>query len=114
MDKLIKIDDIEGKVYEIDNWKPSRTPTVQKYFSEKYNEIEREYKKLCDELKWNKIIYQCEIMFTPVIGKEYYLYQDINERKFLSLIAPEDWTKKSNIRYIGTFKQDSRFKWNKV
>ena len=45
IDKIIKIDDIEGKVYELENWKPSNANQVKKYFSEKANEIKQDYQK---------------------------------------------------------------------
>ena len=34
MDKIIKIDDVEGKVYELDDWKPEQGVQVKKYFNE--------------------------------------------------------------------------------
>tara|TARA_B100002052_G_scaffold265730_1_gene262472 strand:- start:276 stop:623 length:348 start_codon:yes stop_codon:yes gene_type:complete len=114
MSKIVKIDDIEGKVYELDDWKSNQASQVKKYFIEKYNEIEERYKKLSEEYKWNKIIYESEVMFEPVIGKIYYLYQNKNNKKFLSLISPDDWSENKSLRYMGSFKQDSRQKWNKV
>ena len=39
-------------------------------------------------------------------------YKD--EKRFLSLIAPDDWSKNKDVKYIASFKQDSRQKWNKV
>ena len=35
IDKIIKIDDLEGKVYELENWKPSKSVQVKRYFEEK-------------------------------------------------------------------------------
>ena len=33
--KIIKIDDIEGKIYELENWKPSHSDSARNYFLEK-------------------------------------------------------------------------------
>tara|TARA_A100001515_G_scaffold139117_1_gene133424 strand:+ start:440 stop:808 length:369 start_codon:yes stop_codon:yes gene_type:complete len=106
-DKIIKIDDIEGKVYELDNWKPEQATQVKNHFTERFKELKKAYDELIEEFNWNKIIFESEINFTPVMGKTYYLYE--TDRRFLSLISPEEWGKDMN--YIGAFKQDSRQKW---
>ena len=46
-----------------------------------------------------------------MIGRTYYLYE--TDKRFLSLISPEEWGDK-DINYIGSFKQDSRQKWNHI
>ena len=33
------------------------------------------------------------MMFKPVIGKLYYLYEKKNGKRFMSLISPDDWIK---------------------
>ena len=33
--KILKIDDTEGKVYEIEDWKPANANKVKEYFLEK-------------------------------------------------------------------------------
>ncbi len=114
LDKIIKIDDIEGKVYELDNWKPEQGNQVKKYFNEKILELKRDYNKLVDDFKWNKIIFESEITFVPVIGKTYYLYKKENGKKFMSLIEPGSWSKSIKIKFIGSFMQDSRQKWNLI
>ena len=112
MDKIIKIDDFEGKVYELDNWKPKQASEVKNYFTKKFQEIKKEYEQLIEELNWNQVILDSEMMFKPVIGKSYYLYQKKNGNRFMSLIKPEDWNDKVDFNYVGTFKQDSRQKWD--
>ena len=32
IDKVIKIDDLEGRVYELENWKPDQATQVKSYF----------------------------------------------------------------------------------
>jgi len=112
MDKIIKIDDIEGKVYELENWKPEQATQVKNYFTEKFKELTKDYQKLIQEFNWNQIIFDSEMMFKPVIGKSYYLYQKKDGKRFMSLISPKDWGKNKDFEYVGTFKQDSRQKWN--
>ena len=107
-DKIIKIDDVEGKVYELDNWKPEQATQVKNHFTERFKELKNTYDELIEDFNWNKIVFESEINFTPVMGKTYYLYE--TDRRFLSLISPEEWGDKK-INYIGAFKQDSRQKW---
>mgnify|MGYP006133496717 CR=1 FL=1 len=114
MSKIIKIDDIRGNVYELDSWKPEQAPQAKKYFVEKYKEIENEYKNFLEDLEWNKIIYESEIMFVPVIGKKYFLYENKMGKRFLSLISPKDWKQNDELDFMGVFKQDSRQKWKKI
>ena len=107
-DKIIKIDDVEGKVYELDNWNPEQATQVKNHFTERFKELKNTYDELIEDFNWNKIVFESEINFTPVMGKTYYLYE--TDRRFLSLISPEEWGDKK-INYIGAFKQDSRQKW---
>ena len=38
-------------------------------------------------------VYQAQINFNPVIGKEYFLYKKSSGKDVLSMIAPEEWGK---------------------
>ena len=114
MDKIIKIDDVEGKVYELDDWKPEQGVQVKKYFNEKFKELKDNYEKLLSDFNWNKLIFESDISFTPIIGKVYHLYEKENGKKFMSLISPSAWGNSSTLKFIGSFKQDSRQKWNLV
>ena len=109
--KILKIDDTEGKVYEIENWKPENANKVKEYFLEKAKELKEEYKKLVSDFLLNKIIFDCKMNFKPIIGKKYYLYENDNNKKFMSLISPDEWKDDMNLNYLGSFKQDSVQKW---
>ena len=111
--KIIKIDDVEGKVYELDNWKPEQATQVKNHFTERFKELKEAYDKLIKDFNWNKIIFESEMSFKPVIGKTYYLFQREDGTNFMTLISPEEWGK-NNFQYIGAFKQDSRQKWNHI
>tara|TARA_A100001011_G_scaffold400458_1_gene515145 strand:+ start:1965 stop:2321 length:357 start_codon:yes stop_codon:yes gene_type:complete len=114
MNKIVKFDDVEGKVYELDDWKPEQGNQVKKYFNEKFKELRQNYNELIKDFNWNKIIFESEIMFVPVIGKIYYLYEKKDGKKFMSLVEPYSWEKNNSFKYIASFKQDSRQKWNLV
>ena len=109
--KILKFDDVEGKVYELENWKPSHGSEVKKYFINKSNELKDEYIKLVNEFNLNKLIFESTITFKPIMGKKYYLYKNAKNERFLSLISPEEWNKKTNLEYLGAFRQDTSLKW---
>ena len=111
--KIIKIDDVEGAVYEIDEWKPAQATVVKKHFTERFKELKEAYDKLIQDFNWNKVIFESEMLFTPVMGKTYYLFQRNDGTNFMTLISPDEWGK-NNFKYIGAFKQDSRQKWNHI
>ena len=98
---------------DVDGWKNEQVTTVKKQFEERFKELKEAYDKLVEDYNWNKIIYESEILFDPVMGKTYYLYQRENGSRFLSLISEEEWGDLSErkLNYIGSFKQDSRRKW---
>tara|TARA_B100001173_G_C15710577_1_gene430048 strand:+ start:142 stop:513 length:372 start_codon:yes stop_codon:yes gene_type:complete len=109
--KLIKFDDIEGKVYEIDDWKAIQAPTLKNHFRERLKEIKKQYDVLLNEVNWNKIIYNSNILFEPVVGKVYHLYKNKNNNNFMSLVEPDEWGDNTSVSFIGSFKQDSNKKW---
>ena len=118
---ILKIDDVEGAVYEIDNWRPEQSTTVVNHFTEKFKELKEAYEGLVEDFNWNKIIYESEMLATPVMGQEYHLYQRMENAehgppgtRFMSLIAPDEWGSMKGLNYIGTFKQDSRQKWTHI
>ncbi len=57
-------------------------------------------------------IYQAEIKFTPTIGQIYYLYEQESGKKYLSMIAPNEWGKKSDQKkFIAKVKLLSDHTW---
>lgn len=61
------------------------------------------------------LIYNVEIPFTPVIGKIYYLYEENEEKRFLSLISPEEWGKEmQNQVFIAEIRLNADHTWKVV
>ena len=57
-------------------------------------------------------IYQAEIKFTPTIGQSYYLYETENAKKYLSMISPDEWGKRSDEKkFIAKVKLLSDHTW---
>ena len=79
------------------------------YFESKLFEIKSEYENLIKELEWNQMIFNAELNFNPIIGKDYYLYSK-GSTTFLSIICPSEW----KMICLGTFNLSSNNSWKKV
>ena len=85
------------------------TNKVNKEFKDRFERLKTEYESLLEELEWNKIIYESELRFEPVVGEIYHLYQK-DGKNFISLIGPDEWKHK----YLGSFKFSHDLKWIKI
>ena len=82
---------------------------VNHEFKDRFEKLKREWDNLIEEFEWNKIIYESDLRFEPVVGEIYHLY--LNDcKKFISLIGPSEW----KMEYLGTFKLNSDLKWEKI
>tara|TARA_Y100001970_G_C13805050_1_gene637023 strand:- start:221 stop:589 length:369 start_codon:yes stop_codon:yes gene_type:complete len=100
------------KQEDIKKWESDSVKSVNDHFSQRFNEIKKEYSKLINEFKWNDLVYKSNYSFRPIQGKTYHLYQKDDDSKslFLSIINPEEW----DMLYIGSFKLLSNSKWEKI
>lgn len=57
------------------------------------------------------LIYDCKITFTPVIGKVYYLYEEKDGTRYLSLLSPKDWGSKLVDVYLAEVKLNADHTW---
>lgn len=90
-------------------WKRQGISEVQKEFDDRYNDIKLKFEELQEEFYWNKIVYESNISFEPIIGEIYHLYEN-DDNNFLSLISPNEW----NMNYVGSFKLKHNKKWQKI
>lgn len=97
---VIRVDDVVA-------WKSRGIDSVNKEFAGKFQELRQQYESLMREYEWNELIYNAKFSFEPVIGEIYHLYRAADGTNFLSLIAPEDWTKE----HLGSFQLNSNRKW---
>ncbi len=79
------------------------------YFESRIQEIREEYKRLVDEYKWTRLIYESTYNFQPILGEPYHLYEG-SDKPFLSLIGPNEWDRK----HLGTFKLLNNGKWERL
>ena len=97
---------------DIKKWESDAVKSVNDHFSQRFDEIKKEYSKLIDEFKWNDLVYKSNYSFKPIQGKTYHLYQKDDDSKslFLSIIDPSEW----DMLFIGSFKLLSNNKWEKI
>lgn len=88
-------------------WKSRVSTDVEHHFVERYEELRTAYETLLVDYERNRLVYNSQINFTPVVGQTYYLY-DYRGKRFLSLIAPEQsgWS-----GYLGAFRLTSSHIW---
>lgn len=61
------------------------------------------------------LIYQADLPFTPVIGKNYFLYQRKSGGQFLSLLSPEDWKEKMGDKtFLAEVKLNADHTWKVI
>ena len=94
----------------IENWKNSKIIKVNKEFSNRYEFLKKQYDDLIEEFKWNDMIYGSKFNFEPVVGETYHLYYGQNGSTFLSLIEPNQWSRK----HVGSFTLNYDNKWIKL
>jgi len=76
--------------HSLGGWKVGAVHRANKHYDERFNKIKNELQKLYNEFQWNEIIFNAEMRFKPVIGKEYYLYKKENGIFYLTLFAPHE------------------------
>jgi len=66
---------------------------VERDLQQKLTEIREQYLRTIDHFNWNKLIYEAEIRFEPIVGGTYHLYE-MRGRRALSMISPDQWPHK--------------------
>jgi hypothetical protein len=75
---------------DLSSFKSRGISEVERDLQQKLVELREQYLKAIDHFNWNKLVYEAQIQFEPVVGETYHLYQS-GGRRMLSMIAPEQW-----------------------
>jgi hypothetical protein len=82
---------------------------------EQMKTLARQVQEIKKRVHISDLIYHAEIAFTPVVGKNYFLYQKENQERFLSLLSPEDWKDKMNDKsFIAEVRLNADHTWKVV
>jgi hypothetical protein len=75
---------------DLSSFKSRGISEVERDLQQKLTEIRESYLEAIDHFNWNKLIYEADINFEPIIGQTYHLYE-VRGRKLLSMIGPDQW-----------------------
>ena len=87
--------------------------TANKHYEEKFNKLKKEFEELYSGFQWNQILFNAEMRFKPVIGKEYYLYQKTNGKFYLTLFSPREKLG-GDEGYKGKFRLNYDNRWEQI
>ena len=99
--------------HSLGGWKVGAVHSANKHYEERFNKLKKELEELAEDYKWNEIIFNAEMRFKPVIGKEYYLYKKDNHKFYLTLFAPHE-KKGGDEGYQGKFRLNYDNRWEKI
>lgn len=91
---------------DLTNFKSRGITRVERELQQELVELREAYLKVIDAFNWNKLIYESQFGFEPVVGEVYHLYE-IDGRRHLSMIEPASWHQ----RWIGTFRLNADGRW---
>lgn len=91
-------------------FKDSGSRKVNKVLKRRYEELVKEAETLQNSYLINQEVYDSHYSFEPVIGEIYHLYEDSQGKKTLSLISPNEWSKK----YLYSVVLNSDLTWTKI
>ncbi|MEO5912977.1 MAG: DUF2452 domain-containing protein [Luteolibacter sp.] len=78
---------------DLTSFKSRGISQVERELQQKLMEIREIYLQTIDHFNWNKLVYEADIQFEPIIGETYHLYE-MRGRRQLSMVAPDQWAQK--------------------
>ena len=75
---------------DLSTFKSRGISQVERDLKLKLERIRDEYAATISHFNWNKLAYEADLNFEPVIGQTYHLYES-RGRKMLSMIPPAQW-----------------------
>ena len=75
---------------DLSSFKSRGISEVERELQQKLTEIREQYLAAIDHFNWNKLIYEADINFEPIVGQTYHLYE-VRGSKLLSMIGPDEW-----------------------
>jgi len=71
-------------------WKNKNLQLVNSEFKAQFDHLKQSLDAFKDLFKDNQLVYSAKFNFEPIVGKIYHLYTDINNKKFLSILSPDE------------------------
>lgn len=83
---------------------------VDRVIKRRYEELIKEAETLQNSMILQQEVYESEYKFEPKIGEIYHLYDNLDGTKILSLIGPNEWSKK----FLYSVVLNSDMTWTKL
>lgn len=95
---------------DLTNFRSRGVSQVEKELKQQLRELKERYEQVIDDFNWNKLVYEAEFAFEPVMGDTYHLYEGRkpNASSRLSLVPPEEWPGRG---WIGSFRLNVDRRW---
>lgn len=91
---------------DLTSFKSRGVSEVERELQQKLTEIREQYLRAIDHFNWNKLVYEAEIRFEPIVGGTYHLYE-MRGHRALSMIAPDQWSH----RHLATVRLNVDRQW---
>lgn len=83
---------------------------VDRVIKRRYEELVKQAETLQNSIYLQQEVYESRYKFEPIIGEIYHLYEESDGGRTLSLIAPNEWTKK----FLYSVVLNSDMTWTKL
>lgn len=94
---------------DLSSFKSRGISEVERDLQQKLSELREEYLAAIDHFNWNKLVYEAEIGFEPVVGEIYHLYEG-NGRRLLSMVGPREWS----MRHLASVRLNVDRQWQVI
>ncbi|MFD2255194.1 DUF2452 domain-containing protein [Luteolibacter algae] len=94
---------------DLSSFKSRGISQVERELQQKLSEIREQYLAAIDHFNWNKLIYEADINFEPIVGETYHLYE-VRGRNLVSMIDPGQWHHK----HLATIRLNMDRQWKLV
>jgi len=91
---------------DLSSFKSRGIGQVERDLQQKLVEMREQYIATIEHFNWNKLVYEADINFEPIVGETYHLYE-IRDRHVLSMIGPEQWPHK----HLASFRLNLDRQW---
>ncbi|MEM6912292.1 MAG: DUF2452 domain-containing protein [Verrucomicrobiota bacterium] len=91
---------------DLTNFKTYGISEVERVLKQQLDEIRQRYVSAIDEFNWNKLLYESELRFEPMVGQTCHLYR-VKGEFTVSLIGPSEWKKE----WLGSFTLGADRRW---
>lgn len=75
---------------DLTNFKSRGLSQVERDLQQKLVELRESYVSAIEQFNWNKLVYEADIRFEPIVGRVYHLYK-LSKGYSLSMIEPGQW-----------------------